>query len=1049
MVATQNVTGVGQNVTIDASSTDRHHDETHETKSSGFTLAVKSPVLDAFQNVMQEADAAGNSQNGRAAALHAIAAVDGMGGVFSSMGGAATNMGKGQKPEAKIELSWGSTSSKNTFTENSTQHNGSNIKAGGTAAFVATGDGTPGSGNVTIQGSDVNAQNVLLHAKNQVNLVNSTDTDSTRSTNESKSVSVGVSYGTGGWGVSASMSKAHGDANSDASTQNNTHVNARGTATIVSGGDTNIAGANVKADKVVADVGGNLNLASVQDTSHSTAHQESAGGGFSVSQGGASANLSFSSGRASGSYAGVNEQSGIQAGAGGFGINVKGNTDLKGAYIASTATPDKNQLTTGTLTWSDVQNHSDYSATSVGFSAGGSMGNGGSTYNRNEGKTTGGALPMLAQHESSSESATTRSAIAQGTITITDQAHQKQDVSSLNRDTENLNGKVGKAPDLQNVLNNQADMMAAAQAAGAVVARAIGDIANAKHDEAQAAAKQAHENGNEDLAKQYAADADKWKEGGTYRAGLHMAGGALVAGLGGGSAIGGAVGAGAASFAAPKLTALADKVSSSVGGGAAGDVVGNVVANVAAGAVGSVGGGSGAFMGATADRYNRQLHPDERKWAKDNAKKFAEFYADKTGKTLSPEQAENMLLANGYRLVDAVASKGPGGDATAVAFIGQNGGSLFTATTADYNNPFLYGNKDGSLTPEQRALPGAVANPKVGLGAAALATGVVAGPSLVAEAAALIRACASNLVLCANQVGIHVGEVAAAEAMPAGTGAAAVAAATAAGKAAEETNVAARNLKAGGATASEATDAARASQTPNGGAYSQSFAGTGAPVSTVRAGQGYSAADVLPGRTAADTANAARGSETPTWTANGGAYSQSSAGAGTPVTTVRAGPGYSAADVLPSRTAEEAATVAKNGGSSTSTSPSTNAVEKSGGTYIPRSADGTPVPLPQRAVSGVGNVPLPLPEAEGAPHTVLGGKLARDGETTYRQTATFPTTGAWPQLDGAPVPWGRVDWTDHGYLPGVPHPNPHIHEFYYDTVQKQWQSSPAKSFFEH
>ncbi len=611
VVATQNVTGVGQNVTIDASSTDRHHDETHETKSSGFTLAVKSPVLDAFQNVMQESDAAGNSQNGRAAALHAIAAVDGMGGVFGSMGGAATNMGKGQKPEAKIELSWGSTSSKNTFTENSTQHNGSNIKAGGTAAFVATGDGTPGSGNVTIQGSDVNAQNVLLHAKNQVNLVNSTDTDSTRSTNESKSVSVGVSYGTGGWGVSASMSKAHGDANSDASTQNNTHVNARGTATIVSGGDTNIAGANVKADKVVADVGGNLNLASVQDTSHSTAHQESAGGGFSVSQGGASANLSFSNGRASGSYAGVNEQTGIQAGAGGFGINVKGNTDLKGAYIASTATPDKNQLTTGTLTWSDVQNHSDYSATSVGFSAGGSMGNGGSTYNRNAGKPTGGALPMLAQHESSSESATTRSAIAQGTITITDQAHQKQDVGSLNRDTENLNGKVGKAPDLQNVLNNQADMMAAAQAAGAVVARAIGDIANAKQGEARAAAKQAHEDGNEELAKQYAADADKWKEGGEYRAALHMAGGALVAGLGGGSAIGGAVGAGAASLAAPKLTELADKVSSAMGGGAAGQMVGNVVANVAAGAVGSVGGSSGAFMGSNADRYNRQLHRDE------------------------------------------------------------------------------------------------------------------------------------------------------------------------------------------------------------------------------------------------------------------------------------------------------------------------------------------------------------------------------------------------------------------------------------------------------
>ncbi|MEF9406967.1 hypothetical protein, partial [Ralstonia solanacearum species complex bacterium KE055] len=153
---------------------------------------------------------------------------------------------------------------------------------------------------------------------------------------------------------------------------------------------------------------------------------------------------------------------------------------------------------------SDVQNHSDYSATSSGFSAGGSVGNGGSTYNKNGGKPTGGAMPMLMQHESSSESASTRSAIAQGAITITDQAHQKQDVGSLNRDTDNLNGKVGKAPDLQNVLNNQADMMAAAQAAGAVVARAIGDIADAKRAEALAAADQAHKDGNDDLAKQYA-----------------------------------------------------------------------------------------------------------------------------------------------------------------------------------------------------------------------------------------------------------------------------------------------------------------------------------------------------------------------------------------------------------------------------------------------------------------------------------------------------------------------------------------------------------------
>ncbi len=46
-----------------------------------------------------------------------------------------------------------------------------------------------------------------------------------------------------------------------------------------------------------------------------------------------------------------------------------------------------------------------------------------------------------------------------------------------------------------------------------------------------------------------------------------------------------------------------------------------------------------------------------------------------------------MLLANGYRLVDAAVNKGPGGDATAVAFINQNAGGMFTAANSEYNSP--------------------------------------------------------------------------------------------------------------------------------------------------------------------------------------------------------------------------------------------------------------------------------------------------------------------------------------------------------------------------
>ncbi len=60
------------------------------------------------------------------------------------------------------------------------------------------------------------------------------------------------------------------------------------------------------------------------------------------------------------------------------------------------------------------------------------------------------------------------------------------------------------------------------------------------------------------------------------------------------------------------------------------------------------------------DRYNRQLHPHERQWAKDNTGKFAQFYKDQTSQSITADQAQQMLLANGYRIVDAAASKGPG-----------------------------------------------------------------------------------------------------------------------------------------------------------------------------------------------------------------------------------------------------------------------------------------------------------------------------------------------------------------------------------------------------
>ncbi|SAL03728.1 cell surface protein [Caballeronia ptereochthonis] len=386
---------------------------------------------------------------------------------------------------------------------------------------------------------------------------------------------------------------------------NETRINAANGATIASGGDTNIIGANVNARQVNADIGGNLNIASVQDTQTSMAHQQGSGGGFSISQAGGGANYSDQHGNANGGYAGVGGQSGIHAGAGGFSINVQGNTDLKGAVIASDADASKNTLNTGTLTFSDITNASSYNASSSGFSAGGSIGAPASGTGTTSVGNAGGLVPMLSQSDSGSESATTRSAISAGTINVKDQDHQTQDVASLSRDTSNTNGTVSKLPDINHVLDKQGDMMNAASAAGEAASTQIGAIADAKRDGAIKDAKAAYERGDLDAMQSYVNTADLRSEGGSARTALHTAGGGLIGGLGGGgigSAAQGAAGAGMSAALANQTAQLADAIAGATGSQFAGNIAGNAV-NALGGGI--IGGTAGAASASNVNLYNQ------------------------------------------------------------------------------------------------------------------------------------------------------------------------------------------------------------------------------------------------------------------------------------------------------------------------------------------------------------------------------------------------------------------------------------------------------------
>ena len=92
-------------------------------------------------------------------------------------------------------------------------------------------------------------------------------------------------------------SRGQPQANSDSTTYNNSHVSAGNAVNITSGADTNVIGGNVKANQVTANVGGNLNVESLQDTATSQVSQKTTGIALSIPIVGTGGSASFSQSR--------------------------------------------------------------------------------------------------------------------------------------------------------------------------------------------------------------------------------------------------------------------------------------------------------------------------------------------------------------------------------------------------------------------------------------------------------------------------------------------------------------------------------------------------------------------------------------------------------------------------------------------------------------------------------------------------------------------------------------------------------------------------------
>ncbi|MCE4061294.1 hypothetical protein LXM60_13880 [Pandoraea sputorum] len=136
-------------------------------------------------------------------------------------------------------------------------------------------------------------------------------------------------------------------------------------------------------------------------------------------------------------------------------------------------------------------------------------------------------------------------------------------------------------------------------------------------------------------------------KGGAYRATMHAAGGALVAGLGGGNALSGALGAGLTSKLGAVLNGVSDDIRKKrpTGNADIDEALGQIVATGLGTAVGAVAGGtSGAFSGFNTDRFNRQLGDGEKPLAKKIAEiAMATGTVNSDGSQISAEQIENAM----------------------------------------------------------------------------------------------------------------------------------------------------------------------------------------------------------------------------------------------------------------------------------------------------------------------------------------------------------------------------------------------------------------------
>uniref|UniRef100_UPI003F58DDCA two-partner secretion domain-containing protein n=1 Tax=Pseudomonas helvetica TaxID=3136738 RepID=UPI003F58DDCA len=541
LVSTQSMSLTGANVTIAAGMASASQNSTDESRSLAVGRVVGGTVIDSINTMRSAIKAANSADDPRLKAVKwaqaALAgynlggassdAYDGRSGYADKKGGSGSN---GSLIKIGTELA--STHNTSTSEYDSQTAKQSSLTAGKTLTIIADGSAPGTAGDIHVIGSSLKAADTLLQAKNNLTLESAQSTANWANDSNNDRTAIGVSFNIGeqnGFTLDLGASIAKSMGTGDSVTQVNSTLDT-GSLVLRSGQDTTLAGAQVRAQSIKADIGGNLTITSRQDSETQKSEQGSAGFGGSICippfcyGAPVTASASLAAGNMNSNYKAVTDQSGLFAGAGGYNIHVGDKTTLQGAVIASEASADKNLLDTNRLIVSDIKNVSEITSQSAGLSV---------SYSSKSGSTLGGSIPLSL---SDSDHSSTRSAVSEGTIVVRS-AEGANDLVGLNRDTANANQKLDK-PD-QKAMQERIDLIQSTVqlATGIVgaVAKAKADTANKLAEEAKTDAKVAP------AANAAAAEAVSWNIGGDKRLMADIATGLIAAGLGG---VGGATAVG-------------------------------------------------------------------------------------------------------------------------------------------------------------------------------------------------------------------------------------------------------------------------------------------------------------------------------------------------------------------------------------------------------------------------------------------------------------------------------------------------------------------------